>query len=279
MKKNVLIFAVLVLIAGAAYFFFAKLATPQDLLGQDVKVYSYTTNGQSTGQLSISVPFNKASDEAFVVDIAIDTDKNGQIAESEWQVKDAGAHLVQNLKNNFWLTNDGKNLAPDDKVLLLVHLKKADGEAEPGKLEKTVTIEAFEIGDKFGFDVAGAHEDIKRGIGLPWPIVSEARADGEPVFRDAMTPDLAQNHMECAAVSAANNLMSLAGENDKLDNLPQFTGDLIEELKTDLRFNNGISLANMVAGKNAFTQRHNLPISTELKTAPTKEDILNALNS
>src|SRR3989344_4730839 len=108
-------------------------------------------------------------------------------------------------------------------------------ESFEGKAE----IESFEVGELFGFDVEGGNEDIKRGIGLPNAVIPTARAEGEEVFRNGITPDLAQDRMECAAVSAANHLMSLAGENDKLGNLPEFTGDLIEELKTDLKVTNG----------------------------------------
>ena len=281
MKRLLPVILGLVLIGGAAYFFFSQSepATPQSLLGANPNLYLYTLNGKSSGQLNVTVSFSQASSDQYAIDVAIDLNQDGQITDSEWQIKDAGAHLIQNLKNNFWLTDKAKKLAVDDEVLVKINFKKFNSADAPANLEKRVKVEAFEIGEMFGFDVTSGSEDLKRGIGLPQAIISVAQAEGEEVFRNGNTPDLAQNRMECAAVSAANNLMSLAGENDKLSNLPEFTGDLIEELKTDMKFDNGISLANMVAGKNNFTQRHNLPISTELKLAPTKEDILAALNS
>ena len=280
MKKIILVIVAIVLIGGATYFFIqSKPVTPQSLLGEDPKIYLYTLSGKSSGQLNATIPFVQASEEAYIIDIALDLNSDGQIADSEWQIKDSPTYLVQNLKNNFWLVDEEKKLAVADEVLLRINFKKFNSIDGSASLEKMVTVEAFEISEMFGFDVPGGSEDLKRGIGLPQLVIPAASAEGEEVFRDANTPDLAQSRMECAAVSAANNLMSLAGENDKLENLPEFTGDLIEELKTDMKFNNGITLANMVAGKNAFTERHNLPISTELKFAPTKEDILNALNS
>ena len=279
MKKLLSIVAAIILIGGVVFILLTSETAPQNLLGQDPKLHLYTISGESTGQLNVTVPFSEESDEAYLIDIALDLDGDGQITDSEWRVKNAGAYLVQNLKNNYWFADEAKTLAVGDEALLKVSFKKSDSSVAPATLEKKVKIEAFEIGERFGFDVPGAHENIKRGIGLLNTVIKAAHAEGEEVFRDALTPDLAQNSMECAAVSAANNLMSLAGENDKLGNLPEFTGDLIEELKTDMKFNNGISLANMVAGKNAFIHRHNLPISTELKLAPTKDDILNALNS
>ena len=278
MKK--LLFVILALIViGAVGYAILNGTKSEDLLGKDPKLYLYTINGQSTGQLNATVPFTQASSDQYSIDVAIDLNKDGQITDSEWQAKDAAAYLVQNLKNNYWFVDEAKKLAVNDEVLLKVSFKKSNSTAAPATLEKKVKIEVFEIGEMFGFDVPGAHEDIKRGGNVPNAIISVAHAEGEEVFREAVTPDLAQDRMECAAVSAANNLMSLAGEKDKLGNLPEFTGDLIEELKTDMKFNNGITLDNMVTGKNTFTQRHNLPISTELKFAPTKDDILKALNS
>lgn len=281
MKRLVLVIIGLVLLGGVVYVFFTQSEStpPQNLLGENPTLFLYTIDGISTGQLSVTVPFTEASDEAYTIDVALDVDKDGQITDTEWQVKDTGAHLVQNLKNNFWLTNEAKNLAVNDEVLINIHLRKPSSADAPIILEKRVTLEAFEIGALFGFNVPGGSEDVKRGVGVPQGVVSVAHAEGDEVFRSGTTPDLAQNHMECAAVATANNLMSLAGEHDMLDKLPKFTGELIEELKTDMKFNKGISLANMVEGKNAFTRRHNLPITTELKFAPTKDDILKALNS
>lgn len=277
MKKLLLIILALIII-GIVGYAFLNGAKSGDLLGQDPKLYLYTINGQTTGQLTLSVPFSKASNEQYSVDIGIDINQDKQLSENEWQIKDIRARLVQNLRNNFLLADADKKLATGNKVLVKIDLKSNDKKVVE-TIKKEVNLEPFELEELFGFDVAGASEEVKRGPGLPQVMIQTAQAQNTEVFREGMTPDLAQGRMECAAVSAANNLMSLAGENDKLSNLPEFTGDLIEELKTDMKFNNGILLGNMVAGKNAFVQRHNLPISTELKLTPTKDDILKALQS
>lgn len=279
MKKLLSIIFTLVVLGGALYVFFAKQSAPQNLLDENLKLYLYTLNGESSGQASVTVPFMRASEDDYVVNVGVDTNQDGQMSDDEWQVNDARVHLAQNLKSNFWIIDEAKKLAVNGDVLVRIHVKKSNSTDTIDHLEKKVKIESFEVGEVFGFDVAGASEDIKRGVGFPSGVITVAHAEGGEVFRGGTTPDLAQNSMECAAVSAANNLMSLAGENDKLGDLPEFTGDLIEELKTDMKFNNGITLSNMVTGKNTFAQRHGLPISTELKLAPTKEDILAALNS
>lgn len=276
----------LVVFVGLVGYVFSMLPTetneaPKEVLGADPKLYLYTENGQSTGQLSVSVPFNEAIDAQFTIDVGLDRNQDGQIADDEWQVKEVSTFLVQNLKNNFWLSDSEKAIKVGDTILVSITLHSNVEGISDASLDKSITVEAFEVGELLGFGVEGAHEDLKRGIGLPNALIATAYADAaEPVFRAGTTPDLSQGPMECAAVSAANSLMSLAGEHDKLDNLPKFTGELIEELKTDMKYTGrGITLPNMVSGKNAFTQRHSLPVVTTIKYAPTKEDILAALRS
>src|SRR3989344_2450652 len=85
--------------------------------------------------------------------------------------------------------------------------------------------------------------------------------------------------MECTPTSAANNLISLAQEHDAGNQLPQNPQDIIDELKQDMNFNNGVLINNIVTGKNAFAQRHNLPIVSELILRPTAQQIAQAIES
>lgn len=277
-KKYLYLF--LGVVALAVLSFLVNKLQNTNLLGKEPKLYVYTINSETTGLLSVTVPFAKLANNSYAIEIGLDSNFNGKIEQSELQKKTETVHIQKNLKNNFFLEDAEKKIKSGVPILLNIKLSNLKNSKEVYSIETSVKAEQFEVGDKYGFDVEGSSEDLKRGIGIPQSLVSVARAEeSEPVFRNFNTPDLAQGRMECAAVSAANSLMSLAGEHDKLSNLPEFTGDLIEELKTDMKFKNGITLENMVAGKNAFTQRHNLPVSTELKLAPTKEDIIKALNS
>ena len=136
MKKLLPVVGVLILIGVGVFVLLTSKTVPQDLLGEDPKLHLYTVSGESTGQLNLTVPFNEASDEAYLIDVALDLDGDGQIAESEWQIKNAGAYLVQNLKNNYWLIDESKKLAVDGEILVLIHLKKSNDQSESAKLEK-----------------------------------------------------------------------------------------------------------------------------------------------
>ena len=135
MKKQFFVVLAIIFIGAAAYYFFGQ-STPDDLkglLGADPKLYLYTIEGASTGQLNVSVPFTKNVAGKFAVNVALDADSDGKILDNEWQVKDSGAFPSQNLKNHYWLADDTKKLAVGNEVLddhllqvaeLSVHLRE-----------------------------------------------------------------------------------------------------------------------------------------------------------
>jgi hypothetical protein len=253
-----------------------------ELLGTEPVLSLYTAGDTSTGALTLTAPFIRAEAGQFNIDVGIDTSGDGTITDDEWQVKDAETYLVQNLKNNFWLQDSALRLKPGDTVAVALTLRKEGSDTLLSTVTTTVTVTKFDIDTLLGFSVPDAHEDWKRGIGLPALVAQTVYADDapEPVFTERNTPDLQQGPMECAAVSAANSIMSLAGAHDRLENLPKFTGELIEELKKDMQYTTrGISIPNMAAGKNTFAARRNLPIATTIIYAPTKADIEKALRS
>jgi hypothetical protein len=160
---------------------------------------------------------------------------------------------------------------------------RTDIDGEPIQtVEAQISFAAHELAEMLGTNVPGASEELKRGVGEVFslvPKVSAQTATATSASRNVSVPDLGQGSMECSAVSTANNLISLAGEHGALDQLPQNTRDLIEELKTDMQFNNGILNSNFKAGKDAFVARHNLPITTRRISNPTFDDLSTALNS
>jgi hypothetical protein len=54
---------------------------------------------------------------------------------------------------------------------------------------------------------------------------------------------------------------------------------MVNELKNDMQWNNGVFIGNFTSGKNAFVARHNLPITTRKITRPSLEDIREALEN
>ncbi|EKD56773.1 MAG: hypothetical protein ACD_58C00094G0002 [uncultured bacterium] len=79
-------------------------------------------------------------------------------------------------------------------------------------------------------------------------------------------PDISQGKNECAIMSTANSLLWLAKENKFTDKMPKSDGELISELKTDLKWDEGgvDTKKDYLDGKKAFTARHGILLETHM---------------
>jgi len=284
--KKVLIAAIIIIIAGGVWFSFGRT---EKVMGEQIELIAYTADGENLGGGVISLPFIKdlTADEMRYASMALDLNRNGEFEATEWIVQNSPARIYKDYRNNFPIDLNAVNLDDSSPLLALAVLTKSPSEQSPEdnateKVETQVIFKYHELAEILGFNVPGASEDLKRG---PAPVFSlqipQAFAQGGEInaSRDANIPDLPQGPMECSAVATANNLISLAGEHGQLDKLPQNARDLVNELKADMQFNNGIVNSNFKAGKDAFVARHNLPIVTRRITNPTFADLTTALNS
>lgn len=75
-------------------------------------------------------------------------------------------------------------------------------------------------------------------------------------------PDIDQGLNECAPTSVANSLLWLSKKNKFTDKMPKSQGELISELKGDLKWDSNIGVLdeNFITGKKAFAARHGLNI-------------------
>jgi hypothetical protein len=283
--KNFLMLGVGVLvIAALAVFALMRFDDAHGVLGEDITAVVYTLGDTPTGNAAVSVPFVGESDGGFV-NVVIDANGDGTLnTDTEWVVRNQEARVLADYRNNFSFAAGGVSIG--DEPLVRVTFtpetfetpleQPADGEV----VERRVVFVQFNAGDVLGIDVPGAHEELKRGLGAVAQAQGSQSVSG--TFNGAggsQVPDLPQGTMECTAVSVANNLISLAGKNSQLDDLPNTTQELVDELKQDMKFKDGILLGNIAAGKRAFVQRHNLPIITEQINNPTFQDIKKALDS
>ena len=261
------------------------------ILGQSIELYAYTANGEALGGGTVSIPFVKDVDSSsrLYTHVAIDFNQNGEFESNEWIVQNTPARIYVDYRNNFPIDFNAyqvdENLAQN--VLAVITESPQEGDPQANAIDKAialVNIQSYELAEVLGFNIPGASEDLKRGPADVFSLTtSKALAQGSPVevsaTRNANVPDLPQGPMECSAVATANNLISLAGEHGALDKLPQNARDLVNELKSDMQFNNGIVNSNFKAGKDAFVARHNLPIVTRRITNPAFDDLTTALNS
>lgn len=289
--KSYILVLILIVVVVAGIALFSGDGASRGVLGEDVEIYAYTLDGETSAGGVVSVPF-LAKRERAVVNILIDTDGDAAFdGEDEWAVRNARAVAREDYRNNF--VYEGALSFGEDVETRVVLTQEAlpddwDRQAHEGE-EVTVgaRVNEHNLEELLGLNVPGAEPELKRGAAagtMPhaWA-APEAQASSHvtprSARREARTPDIRQGPMECSAVSTANNIISLVDENGRGRDLPTDDRELIEELKRDMQFVNGILDANFVDGKDAFAARHDLPIQTEQIDNPSWEDIFNALDA
>ena len=131
--------------------------------------------------------------------------------------------------------------------------------------------------DMSDFMDVGVNDGKRRGFGAP-ALAEVARsvaptayaagtgsAAGRPNAYQGMSnglPDTNQNYNECAPTAVSNNVRWLAKKYKFEDRIPSDTRELINELKADLEWNDGVLDPNFIPGKNAFFARRGIPIVT-----------------
>lgn len=269
-------------------FFFLRGGDPQAALGDDIRLVVYTASEKPTGGAALSLPFIKDNESAEAVNAAVDIDGDGVFSEAEWIVRNESPRVFADYRNNFNFSADGIETSRTyrARILLSKELIGDKAEFDAGKAkELEVAAEEHKMPVSFYVDPSG--EMWFGGAGGEFSAAPVALAQGgEPL--DVFVPDVPnfpQGVNECGPVSVANGITYLVDKNASLDEFAEEFGgnifDAIEELKQDMGHNpeRGVRPGSIVPGKEAFTERHNLPIVTETISFPTVDRIADALKS
>jgi hypothetical protein len=146
------------------------------------------------------------------------------------------------------------------------------------------TIASVDVQDMSDFMDVGNTDGKRRGFSVPdmtsvrtavLPIANAQGAGGErPTEYFAKSndlPDTNQNYNECAPTAVSNNVRFLAKKYKFENRIPSDTRELINELKADLSWDDGVFDSDFIAGKNAFFARRGIPIVTH--QIGTKNDV------
>src|SRR3989344_7509146 len=277
------------------------------LLGKDIKLYIYTAGDTLSGSGMVSVPFRRTKDDEIWLNDAVDFNGDGKYSgylvggktQEEWIAKNEKPRILSDYRNNFsFLIVDnaiGVRTKFPVKTALTDHkLTSFWTTVDPQKGEfiiSSVPLTRHDLGSFLGFDIPGADPEIKRGFAANITFqnrlsqifyIGKAKASSNldiEVYRQAQVPDIAQIPMECTPTAVANNIISLAGEHGRLNDLPKTDRALIAELKGDMKFYNGVMNNNLVSGKDKFSARRKLPIATKRIDHPSFQDIVDAIKS
>ncbi len=288
MDKKYLVGALFVLIVGIGFFLLFQGGNLQRAMGDDISLVVYTVADEPTGGAALSVPYVKDSQRAAVINAALDMNGDGSFDDAEWVVRNESPRVYAKYRNNFNFSAEGVEVGESYKVFLVLSVKPignvVDLEATKGKeLEVTATEHVMPV--SFYQDPSG---EIWFG-GAAGTFSGASVAFAQDASLDVFVPDvpnLPQGVNECGPVSVANGVINLVNKNGNLDEFVEgeFGGnifDAVEELKKDMGHDpaKGVRPGAIVPGKQAFVERHNLPIVTETISFPTIEKISEALKS
>src|SRR3989339_239133 len=230
-----LIILVLIVI-GAIYIFSSGRTGGADILSETARVYTYTYDDVATDYGFIEVNFEKSPSGVWYANGLVDANNDGVFADSEWVVKNNQAVVQAGYANRFSFvladelkTNTAENISirfslTVSKVTALAEITEKDA------LVFSATRETVPMVEQFGLNVPGASEDLKRGVNVVYAQDFDSGIEGN-------IPDLTGGPMDCFAIATANNLINMAQQNGRRDDLPANPQDLINELKQDMQFN------------------------------------------
>lgn len=286
MKNTVAIVIVLIAIIVAAFLVFNsqnKQNGNTALLADHAEFLVYSIAGQPTGSAFLSLEFTQAN-ESMVANVFADLNGDGLFEkENELIVKNTRVNIKPDFPNRIAFSTGNANLAEKENLEIKVLLSPETIEISKNAVEEKIiiaTIQKFDSNEQLGIGIEGASIELKRGTPF-WPI--EVKADDastalEPVdIQLDDLPDLSGGPMDCFPIATANNLIYLSNKNGKRSDLPTNPQDIVNELKTDMKYNNGVLLNDFKAGKDAFVERYGLPIETTRIDRPSFDDIKNAI--
>ncbi len=298
MQKNQRNAFVAVVIAAALIgaFIWKKGAVPENkgpLVKDDLSITRVFARGKETDGGFVYLPYSRTDDVKFV-NVAVDLNGDGAFAsydaggkkQEEWLVKDMAAFATGETSVGFPVLMPDRSIGktlPMDAVVVFTSEKIA-ADAWPATLPSGATsvsahVRTYEISDRDLQYVtdgsgqrdtgsAGASEGRAVAVAPPGDTGHATALPGEPYDYNARIeeiPDQNQKYNECSPTGISNNFRWLAKKYGFEDRMPGSTESLINELKGDLQWDNGVTPGqNTIDGKNAFIRRHGLPLEAHL---------------
>lgn len=272
MKFRILVAAV----AAVLVLVFLNARQP-GVLGDDLRADAYTLNGAPMGSVLIAVPFAGTTDDDVRVQVAVDWNADDTVQESEWAVRNVTPLIRKNGINRFAMPMpQGSSIAGPLPVVVALTDGAVSAWADDTRESMTVSVPvtAHDLLSVWDIAAPGSSQELKRGIFVE---AAHAQQEEVDVQREGDVGDISGGPMDCFPIAATNNIISLAEERGQRDKLPKNPADMVNELKQDMQFDNGVLTRNFVSGKQAFLARYGLPIVTEVIAKPTFQQIADAL--
>ena len=196
-----------------------------------------------TGKAILYVPFDADTRDALFVDAYIDRDNNGAISDDEKVISHMRTNPDRGWRNGYAIAIDRES-----RESTLVKIVLSNGEV----FEGTAAVTSYDPDKLLDLESSTNPNSMKQGGVVP---------ETAPLRSD--TPDITQRLAECAPTSAANSVISLAGQHGKKLSNPT---DVVNGLKAEMDWTleNGVSPEKFVEGKDKYMAKLGLPIRTTL---------------
>lgn len=257
----------------------------QDLIGEGTAVYRTTLADTPTAQGFMYIPFVGSSQDYSFINVALDVNGDGTYAAYETPRGTQEERVIVNEMPDisgqanrlpFEIIDPEFGSVPIHGTVVISKDELQDG-VWPETLDLEMTqVQTFTIDNVIleARDVNRSNDGTGERATGGFPLVLQTNtvyARGEDEAQPAEVPpgteyvshsdvpDQDQRYNECGPTSVANSFRWLAEKYNVADRIPRDPTNLVDEIKGDLDWDDGVSHADMIKGKQDFIDRHQLP--------------------
>lgn len=302
-RKQLWFVLVIIFIVISACLVFFGGVTRGPLIADGIALYRTVLADKPTSQGFVYIPFRNTSDEFAYLNIAVDVNGDGAILaydtpngkQEEWVVQNDFPEILEGDANRFAIDVIDERFGASPISGIAVLSKEAfpagtwsQERAESEKEQKSFLITEIipEVRDlHMTLDPTGklatgrtfiASARVAHAQATP-PAASGA---GDYYWFHADVPDQNQLWNECAPTAISNSFRWLAKKYGLEGHMPQGdVNDLIDEIKGDLAWNDGVAHGNIISGKQTFITRHGLPIEAHQIGGTDDFEIVKKINA
>lgn len=283
-KRNSLVAIAVAAVLVVIFFIFYSYASGQ-IIGDGITLYRTTIGDKPTSQAFMYVPFKGNAEGYSVANAALDINGDGNYAaydtpngkQEEWVIVNdvADAVLGEATRLPFTVVDPDFGKHPMSGIFVVSRADLPEGEWPTATAKKEKYTKPFQVSsvlleardqnrsnDPTGVLATGFPSMLGVNIAqaqAPAPAPVPATENAGPYAKHDGVPDQDQRYNECAPTGIANSFRWLGQKYGVGDRIPQEPTDLIDELKGDLDWSDGVAHANVILGKQAFIDRHQLP--------------------
>ena len=254
------------------------------------RIEAISVGGKLTGKGRLVFPSENTAATPVMMNIVIDWKNEGILSHHDWVVKNAVQIPTKNWEMSFGVTFPDPAHLPEHVGLIYEFTTapfatdkdwtqaRSDPRVHAALLESItldVPVEIKDVGDLVDLSgstqLSGAMKGpvivAQAGSGSPSSAAassasSQQKPAGSFTTWHSETPDITQGKNECAPAAAADSIIRLAAEHKRYDAIPLKATDMIEKLKTLMKWTpaDGVLASNFSPTPDFFAANLRLPI-------------------